>query len=431
MAICVIIYFSLCIPFVPDGHDAEFYSFVFIYIAIFLPGLAAYIASDPTQYSIPHDSPPLTLRVSSSPDSALLLVRLLYVVSVCLSDPYAAPLSASSAASRSGPQKGATTSSSSAVPGTVDANMQSQQPAASAAASATGVSLPVSDGAQANGHAEQPMEQQANYTAQSALSTNGSQVRATSEPPHAAISLPGSGPASASSLPSSSSSPPAAVCSVCGSLQSPGTKHCYVDGRCVPGFDHHCVYLNTCVGERNYHLFFVFVSLVTALMTFQLFVTLWLLAHYRHDDYRRAVESSHLQYPLAWLILLTCVAVLPFLCLASITSLQCFHCYLVGSRQTTYQFIIRRRQLMQQRWEAQQQQQWQAEGRAAGADGPVLNSKQQWEQAEWMRERQRQQNTKQRTESTEQSQQQQQMQQQYAHMQQPQQPQLTEEIRSV
>ena len=46
MSICVIIYFSLCIPFVPDGHDAEFYSFVFIYIGIFLSGLAAYIMSD-------------------------------------------------------------------------------------------------------------------------------------------------------------------------------------------------------------------------------------------------------------------------------------------------------------------------------------------------------------------------------------------------
>lgn len=47
MSVCVILYFSLCVPFVPAGHDAEFYCFVFIYIGIFLPGFAAYIASVP------------------------------------------------------------------------------------------------------------------------------------------------------------------------------------------------------------------------------------------------------------------------------------------------------------------------------------------------------------------------------------------------
>ena len=45
MSCCIIIYYSLCIPFVPAGHHAEFYSFVFIYIAIFVPGFVAYIAS--------------------------------------------------------------------------------------------------------------------------------------------------------------------------------------------------------------------------------------------------------------------------------------------------------------------------------------------------------------------------------------------------
>ena len=323
----------------------------------------------------------------------------LLISSVCLSDPYAPPFSSSTAACP--PVNNSHPSSS--IPGTVDAALPSQLPATNAAAAATGVSLPVNDGAQSNGHTEAPYNTTTAHTA------------------------------AASHLPSSlrAPTPPTTICTACGALQSPGTKHCYVDGRCVPGFDHHCVYLNTCVGERNYWLFFIFVSHVTALMIFQLFVTLWLLAHYQHDDYRQAVETSHLKHPLAWLILLTCVAVLPFLCLASIASLQCFHCYLVGSHQTTYQFIIARRQLMQQRWEEQQQRQWQAEGRAPGADGPVLSAKQQREQAEWMRERQRQQGRKQRVGSLANVHQAQ----QYAHAeganQQPEPPQLSEEIRSV
>ena len=79
---------------------------------------------------------------------------------------------------------------------------------------------------------------------------------------------------------------------MCGSVQaSASTKHCYLDGRCVDGFDHHCVYLNVCVGRVNYPLFFAFVSTVTALLLLQLFVTVWLLAHWQQADYQQAVET--------------------------------------------------------------------------------------------------------------------------------------------
>ena len=321
------------------------------------------------------------------------------------------------------------------MPGTVDAALPVQQPAANAATAATGVSLPVSDGAShTNGQSEQHTEQWDSAASERNQPTNGSHIGASSDrhqQPHTAIAV------AASVGSSAAASPPAPVCSVCGALQPAGTKHCYIDGRCVPGFDHHCVYLNTCVGQRNYHLFFVFVSFVTALMTFQLFVTVWLLAHYQHEDYKQAVDTSRLKHPLAWLILLTILTVLPLLCLLSISTLQCFHCYLLGSRQTTYQFIIKRRQAMQQRWE---QQQWQAEGRpaATAADGgPVLNAKQRWEQAEWVRERQRRQSVKQPMESHQQShtQSQQQQQPQYGHTENgslpAELPQLNEEIRSV
>ena len=307
------------------------------------------------------------------------------VFSVCLSDPYVPLPSASTAAGPAPPPKGSTVRSSSTLPGTVDAAMPSQLPAENAAAAATGVSLPVSDGAQANGHTERSSEQPIG-TAEPVEQQWGSGSRGStaSETQYAVAAV------------QSSARPPAtAVCNVCGALQTAGTKHCYVDGRCVSGFDHHCVYLNTCVGRAQ----------LPPLLRVRV------LRHRPHafpavrhrgcwpttatTTTAGAVESSHLKYPLAWLILLTIVAVLPFLCLASITSLQCFHCYLVSSRQTTYQFIVKRRQLGQQRWEQQQQQQWRAQGRAAGADGPVLNTKQQWEQAEWMRERQRQRGGKQ------------------------------------
>ena len=334
-----------------------------------------------------------------------------YRSSVCLSDPYTAIHSSVSAAPWSARHKGASLQSSSSVPGTVDAAIASQLPATNAAAAATGVSLPVNEGNQT--------DNKNNTSAYYSHHTHLHTAQHTTSP-HSVIDVPGH-------------SRPSSVCPSCGALQFAGTKHCYIDGRCVAGFDHHCVYLNTCVGERNYHLFFVFVSLVTALLTFQLFVTLWLLAHYRDDEYQRTADSSRLRHPLAWLILLTCVAVLPLFGLISISTLQCFHCYLVSSHQTTYQFIVKRRQAGQQRWQQQQQQQWQADGRAVGVDGPVLNAKQQIEQAEWMRERQRRQrNSTQQTEMQPPTEQQQSQQYQQTNGDQPPaEPRLSEEIRSV
>ena len=348
---------------------------------------------------------------------------------MCTSDPYLPAYSPSSASYPPAPsQKLSAAQSSVSVPGTVDAALPTEQPAANAAAAATGVSLPVTEAgtdantAATNGHAHSERTHSSHAHApmrRTGSMANGGQLGAATSPPHTAIAVA-----------SSPSDSPPPLCAQCGAAQSPGTKHCYVDGRCVSGFDHHCAYLNTCVGERNYPLFFTFVSFVSALMLFQLFVSLWLLAHYQHDEYRRAVESSRLSHPLAWLILLTLLTVLPLLCLASISSLQCFHCYLVGSGLTTYQFIVRRRQLMQQRWESAQAQQWQAQGRAAGADGPVLSDKQRAEQAEWMRERQRQ-----RSAAGHNQQMQQQQQQMYQQAgdgsRPPETPQLTEEIRSV
>ena len=43
MGCCVSVYYGLCVPFVPAGHRAEFYSFVLLYIAVFVPGFALWL----------------------------------------------------------------------------------------------------------------------------------------------------------------------------------------------------------------------------------------------------------------------------------------------------------------------------------------------------------------------------------------------------
>ena len=113
------------------------------------------------------------------------------------------------------------------------------------------------------------------------------------------------------------------------------------------------------------------------------------------------------------------MSVFPFLCLLGIWTLQCFHCYLLATCQSTYQFIVKRRAMMDERqwqWEEQQrqlqrqwQQQWQPQALAqtqwqppaqlpsssshpppSGAEALiVLTDRQLAEQAEWLKAQQR------------------------------------------
>ena len=194
MACCVVVYFSLTVPFVPSGHTSELVSFSVLYCVIFSVGFVVYLA-------------------------------------VSLSDPYTPT---ASALPQPPPSTSPLVEQPPPVPSSLDAQLPSAAPATAAATAAAGMALPVSTAA---------------------------------TPP----TLP--------------------LCPACGAVQTATTKHCYIDGRCVDGFDHHCIYLNLCVGRRNYHLFFAFVCLVTALLTLQLTVTIYLLAHFHDDPYQQAVRT--------------------------------------------------------------------------------------------------------------------------------------------
>jgi hypothetical protein len=107
--------------------------------------------------------------------------------------------------------------------------------------------------------------------------------------------------------------------------------------------------------------------------------------------------QSRLSHPLAWLILLSCLTLLPCLCLFGISTLQCFHCYLLSTHQSTYSWIVRRRQLLAERQRQQQLRYHQAmqQHYAMQPMQPmqtmqphiVLTDKQRAEQAEWLKQR--------------------------------------------
>ena len=134
-------------------------------------------------------------------------------------------------------------------------------------------------------------------------------------------------------------------CPLCAVRQGPNTKHCYLCHKCIDGFDHHCLYLNTCVGKRNYRYFFALISIVLALLLVQIFAAIWLIAHYNAAITQNTADESALNGVIAWTVLLAVLTVIPIVAFCLLLSLYGFHCYILFTGQTTYRFLLQRREI--------------------------------------------------------------------------------------
>jgi len=109
----------------------------------------------------------------------------------------------------------------------------------------------------------------------------------------------------------------------------PRTKHCHECRKCVQGFDHHCVYLQSCVGAVNYRAFFALLLAPTdgTAVVFDACAS-------RETVWRVAIVSTH--------------ALLSLACLVLVSGLFALHCYLVATRQTTYEMVVARRRRLRE-----------------------------------------------------------------------------------
>mmetsp|Transcript_14045 Transcript_14045/g.30408 ORF Transcript_14045/g.30408 Transcript_14045/m.30408 type:complete len:424 (+) Transcript_14045:382-1653(+) len=128
----------------------------------------------------------------------------------------------------------------------------------------------------------------------------------------------------------------------CHFYQPPRAHHCSVNDNCIERFDHHCPWVGTTIGKRNYRTFllFIYTSTVLCLYVFGCCLAQLFVKHNElqadadaQGDYGANVWGKTIGQVIPAIVLMA----FTFLFFWFVGGLSMFHCYLVGSNQTTYE----------------------------------------------------------------------------------------------
>ncbi|XP_026780490.3 palmitoyltransferase ZDHHC11 isoform X1 [Pangasianodon hypophthalmus] len=156
-------------------------------------------------------------------------------------------------------------------------------------------------------------------------------------------------------------------CNLCDVDVGSKVKHCGSCNKCIADFDHHCKWLNNCVGRRNYWLFFVTVlSAVCGVFLLILVISFVFIEHFVNPAVlRTAAAFQAVNGSMTWLVflplapvqttsasLLVLAVITVIIALASfllLCHLLIFHIYLLYKGMTTYEYIMKQRQMQSSR----------------------------------------------------------------------------------
>ncbi|CBY33075.1 unnamed protein product [Oikopleura dioica] len=140
-------------------------------------------------------------------------------------------------------------------------------------------------------------------------------------------------------------------CQICKINVDSRTKHCRNCNKCISTFDHHCDWLNTCVGKRNYR-YFIGTLISAQIMIFVTFLLNLLVVIGLAVASRPMLVKLHPildDAELAVIVISSIVAILLIVVILFVAQLFFFHLKLIKGKQTTYDYIIAKRKLKEQR----------------------------------------------------------------------------------
>ncbi|KAG2393659.1 hypothetical protein C9374_007190 [Naegleria lovaniensis] len=137
-------------------------------------------------------------------------------------------------------------------------------------------------------------------------------------------------------------------CKHCKLIVYETSKHCKLCMKCVQGFDHHCRWLNMCIGEKNYKIFFVFLTDTYFLL---LYVFLAKVAYViegsiNFEDFsKRLLAIYSFSHPIAHLVVVGVGGIVTLIVALSLTQLFFLHIKLIYLKKTTYEYLMEKRAL--------------------------------------------------------------------------------------
>lgn len=137
------------------------------------------------------------------------------------------------------------------------------------------------------------------------------------------------------------------ICQVCKTHVQEDTKHCWNCEKCVLHFDHHCKWLNNCIGRKNYK-YFASLLLVFEGLSMSYFSTASIICKgiMEEDSIYESIENMN-QPIAAYFVSAIIIAVLTGIAGFIDGQLILFHLFLFLTRQTTYEYIKKKRNRVQ------------------------------------------------------------------------------------
>jgi len=161
-------------------------------------------------------------------------------------------------------------------------------------------------------------------------------------------------------------------CYICQTHVHESSKHCRMCNKCVNGFDHHCRYLNTCIGAKNYKWFISLLITVIVDSCFGLAILIYIIVKTSTIDTNDMLDKMNnnefcgvnpytywrfdyryedLSVP-GWQTIEAVMGLFAFIdlvVLASLVHLLGFHIMLVLTKQSTYSYILSKREAASQK----------------------------------------------------------------------------------